>query len=122
MNLGEEREDSTPITREIGNPAKEIILVEENETPQIKENCLESSGDIPESPIPQVSSIQVVSLILPSHASFVPVQLVIHSQPGRVSTGRILGSLGRSQAGLLGFILIRITISTMDGHARGLIA
>ena len=74
MNLGEEREDSTPITREIGNPAKEIILVEENETPQIKENCLESSGDIPESPIPQVSSIQVVNSLLPSYAIHVSLQ------------------------------------------------
>ena len=33
MNLGEEREYSAPITREIRNPAEEIIPVEENETP-----------------------------------------------------------------------------------------
>jgi hypothetical protein len=71
--------------------------VEENETPQIKENRPEASGTSPESPIPQVSSIQVVSLILPSHASSVPVQLVSQSQPGSVSTWRILGSPGRSQ-------------------------
>jgi hypothetical protein len=36
MNLGGEREDSAPITGEIGNPAKDIILVEDNKTPQIK--------------------------------------------------------------------------------------
>ena len=36
MNLEEERGDSAPITGEIGNPAKEIILVETNETPKIK--------------------------------------------------------------------------------------
>jgi hypothetical protein len=33
MNLGGEREDSAPITREIKNPAKYIIPVEANETP-----------------------------------------------------------------------------------------
>jgi hypothetical protein len=33
MNLEEEREDSTSIIGEIGNSAKEIIPVEENETP-----------------------------------------------------------------------------------------
>jgi hypothetical protein len=109
MNLGGEREDSAPITGEIGNLAEEIIPVEANETPQIKENHPEASGASPESPIPQVPSIQAVSLILPSHASSVPVQLVSQSQPGSASTGRILGSPGRSQAGPLGFILIRTT-------------
>jgi hypothetical protein len=112
----------SPIIGEIENMIEEIIPVEENETPQIKENCLEASGTSPESPIPQVSSIQEVSLILPSHASSVPVQLISQSQPGSASTGRILGSLGRSQAGPLGFILIGTTRSTMVGHAGGLIA
>jgi hypothetical protein len=50
------------------------------------------------------------------------VQLVSQSQPGSVSTGRILGSPGRSQAGPLGFILIRTTRSAMAGHAGGSIA
>jgi hypothetical protein len=36
MNLEEEREDSASIIGEIGNPAEEIVPVEENETPQIK--------------------------------------------------------------------------------------
>jgi hypothetical protein len=79
MNLEEEREDSTPMTGEIGNLAEEIVPVEENETPQIKENCPEASGASLESPISQVSSIQVVSSILPSHASYVLVQLVSQS-------------------------------------------
>jgi hypothetical protein len=70
--------------------------MEANETPQIKENYLEASGASPNSPIPQVSSIQAVSLILPSHAIYVPVQLISQSQPRSVSTGRILGSPGRS--------------------------
>jgi hypothetical protein len=76
MNLEEEREDPASMIRDIWNPTEEIAPVEENETPHIKENFLESSGASPKSPIPQVSSIQVVSLILPSHASFVPVQSV----------------------------------------------
>ena len=38
MNLEEEREYSTPITGEIENSVEEIVPVEENETPQIKEN------------------------------------------------------------------------------------
>jgi hypothetical protein len=88
MNLEEEREDSAPMTGKIGNPAEETAPVEENETPQIKENCPEASGTSPESPIPQVSSIQVVSSILPSHASSVPVQLVSQShQEVRVQGG-----------------------------------
>jgi hypothetical protein len=66
--------------------------VEANETPQIKENHPEASGASPESPIPQVPSIQEVSSILPSHANYVPIQLVSQSQPGVVGTGRILGS------------------------------
>jgi hypothetical protein len=107
MNLEEEREDSTPMTGEIGSLAEETAPVEENKTPRIKENCLEASGANPESPIPQVSSIQVVSLILPSHASSIPVKLVSQSTPGSASTCRILGSPGRSQVGPLGFILIR---------------
>jgi hypothetical protein len=80
--------------------------VEANETPQIKENHPEASGASPESPVPQVPSIQMVSSILPSHASFVPVQLVNQSQPGSTSIGRILASPGRSQVGSLGFILL----------------
>ena len=122
MNRGGEREDLAPITGEIRNTTEEIILVEANETPQIKENCPDASGSSPGSPIPQVPSIQVVSLILPSHASVIPVQLVNQSQPGSASTGRILGSHGRSQAGSLGFILIRIIGSTMAIHAGGSIA
>jgi hypothetical protein len=59
------------VTGEIWIPAEEIVPVEENETPQIKENHPEASGTSPESIIPQVSSIQVVSSILPSHASFI---------------------------------------------------
>jgi hypothetical protein len=53
MNLEEEREDSTPITGEIGNPTEEIIPVEENETPQIKENHPEASGPAPNHPYPK---------------------------------------------------------------------
>jgi hypothetical protein len=93
MNYGGEREDSTPMTGEIRNPAEEIAPVEANETPQIKENHPESSGASPKSPIPQVPPIQVVSSTLPFRASFVPVQLSNQSQPGSVNTGRILGSL-----------------------------
>jgi hypothetical protein len=44
MNLGEEREYSVPITREIGNTVEEIIPMEVNETSQIKENYPEASG------------------------------------------------------------------------------
>jgi hypothetical protein len=109
MNLGGEREDSALMIGEIGNPSNEIIPVEASKTPQIKENHLESSGAIPESPIPQVPSIQVVSSTLPSRESFVPIQLVNQSQPGSVSTERILGSPGRSQEEPLGFILIQTT-------------
>ena len=69
-----------------------------------------------------MSSIQLVSLILPSHASYVPTQLVSELQPGSVSTGRILGSPSRLQEGPLGFILIREPRSTIDGHIGGLIA
>jgi hypothetical protein len=66
-----------------------------------------------------VSSIQAVSLILPSHASSVLVQLISQSQPRRVSIGRIVGSPGRSKAGWLEFILIGTTRSTMVGHVGG---
>jgi hypothetical protein len=76
MNLEEEREDSVPMTGEIGNPAKEIVPVEENETPWIKENRPEASGASPGSPIPQVYFIQVVISILPPHTNYVPLQLV----------------------------------------------
>jgi hypothetical protein len=96
--------------------------VEANETPQIKENHLEASGASPKSSIPQVSSIQAVSLILPSHASSIPVQLITQSQLGSASTGRILGSPGRSQARPLGFILIGTTRSTMASHMGGSIS
>jgi len=122
MDLEEEREDSSPMTGNIRNLDEETKLEEENKTPQIKENCPEESGAIPEFPIHQVSSIQVVSSILPSYANFVPIQLVSQSQPGSVSTWRILGSLCRSQVGPLGFILIRETKSTMVSHAGGSIA
>jgi hypothetical protein len=73
MDLEEEIEDSTPMPGNIGNPAEEIAPVEENETPQIKENCPEASSASPESPIPQVSSIQVVNSILHSYDNCVPV-------------------------------------------------
>ena len=96
--------------------------MEENETPQIKENQHEYSGASSKSPIPQVSSIQAVSSILPSHTSFVPVQLISQSQLGSASIGRILGSPGRSQVRLLGFILIGTTRSTIASHAGGSIA
>jgi hypothetical protein len=64
----------------IKNQTEETSLEEENETPQIKETCPEASGTRPKSPIPQVSSIQVVNSILPSYANFVPLQLVGQSQ------------------------------------------
>jgi hypothetical protein len=57
MKLEEEREYSSLMTGEIGNPTEETILVEENETPQIKENHLEATGASTESPIPQVCSV-----------------------------------------------------------------
>jgi hypothetical protein len=53
MNLGEEREDSAPITGEIGNPTEEITPVEANETPQIKENHPKASGASPNHPYPK---------------------------------------------------------------------
>jgi hypothetical protein len=88
MNLGGEREDSAPTTGEIGNPNEEIVPVEANKTPQIKENRPEASGTSPESLVPQVSSIKAVSLIVTSHANSIPVQLSSHSQQGvRVQGG-----------------------------------
>jgi hypothetical protein len=99
MNHGGERENSSPMTGEIKNLAEEITLVEANETPQIKERCPEASGASSKSPIPQVPPIQVVSLTLPFHASFVPVQLDNQSQRGSVNIGKILGSPSRSQVG-----------------------
>jgi hypothetical protein len=93
----------------IGNPTKYTVPEEENETPKIKENRHKASGANPKFSIPQVSSIQVVNSILPSYANSVPVQLVSHSQPRSASKRRILGSPGRSQARLLGFILIGAT-------------
>jgi hypothetical protein len=83
MNLGGEREDSATITGEIWNLTKEIVPVEANETPQIKENLPKASGTIPESPTPQVPSIEEVSSILPSHS--VSAQLISQSQPGSES-------------------------------------
>ena len=80
VNLRGEREHLAPITGEIGNPTEEIVPVEANETPQIKEKFPEHSGANPKYPIPQVSSIQVVSSILHSHASSILVQLVSQSQ------------------------------------------
>jgi hypothetical protein len=122
MDLEEEREDSTPMPGKIGNPAEETTPEEKNETPQIKETFPEANGSSPESPIPQVASIQVVNSILPSYSNSMSVQLVSQSQPGGASTWRILGSPDRSQAGPLGFILIGATRSTMVGHAGGSIA
>jgi hypothetical protein len=90
--------------------------------PRSKKTTPKLVAPAPESPIPQVSSIQAVSPILPSHANSVLVQLISQSQPGSASTGRILGSPGRSQAGPLGFILIGTTRSTMASHVGGLIA
>jgi hypothetical protein len=88
----------------------------------IKENHPEAIGASPESPIPQVSSIQEVILILTSHTISDPVQLVSQSQAGSESIWRIFGSFGRSQEIPLGFILIGTTISTMVGHAGGSIS
>jgi hypothetical protein len=67
MDLEEEREYSASMTGNIRNSTEETALEEENETPQIKQNHSEASGASPKSPIPQVSSIQVVSSILPSY-------------------------------------------------------
>ena len=106
----------------IKNQTKETSLEEENKTPQIKETCPKASGTNPKSPIPQVSSIQVVNSILPSYVIYVPVQLVSQSQLRSVSIGRVMGSPGRSQLGPLGFILIGASRSTMVGNAGGLIA
>ena len=122
MDLEEEREDSTLMIGNIENQVEETDAEEENETPQIKENCPKASGDNPESPVTQVPSIQMVSSILPSHASSIPIQLVNQSQLGSASTERILGSPGRSQEGPLGFILIRTKILAMVGHVGGSIA
>jgi hypothetical protein len=94
MDLEEEREDSGPMPRKIRNMDEETTPEEEKKTPQIKETCLEASGTSPESPIPQVSSIQVVNLILPYYNNYVLIQIVIQSQLGSVSTGRILESPG----------------------------
>jgi hypothetical protein len=110
------------MTGNIKNLVEETTPEYENETPQIKENHLEAGGASPESPIPQVSSIQVVNYILPSYAILVPLQSVSQSQPRGVDTGRILGSPGRSQLEPLGFILIGVVISTMVGNAGDSIA
>jgi hypothetical protein len=76
----------------------------------------------PESPIPQVSYIQVVNSILPSYVIPVPLQSSSQLQLGSTNTGRILGSPGRSQPGLLGFILVGSVISTMEDNVGGSIA
>jgi hypothetical protein len=110
------------MSRKIGNSTEETAPEDENETPHIKETHPEASGTNPESPIPKVSYIQVVNLILPCYVIFVVVQLVSQSQLGSVSIGRIFGSPGRSKPGLLGFILIGATISTMDGNVGGSIS
>jgi hypothetical protein len=73
MDLEEEREYSSLILGNIGNLAEETALEDENETPQIKETYPEASGTSPESPLPQVSSIQVVNSIIPSYAIYVPL-------------------------------------------------
>jgi hypothetical protein len=76
MDLEEEIEDSSLITGKIGNSAKETTPKDENETPQIKETCPQASGTSPESPIPQVSFIQVVISIIPYYVIFVPLRSV----------------------------------------------
>ena len=76
MDIEEEIEDSTLMLGKIGNSIEETTPEDENKTHHIKETHPEANGTNHESPIPQVSSIQVVSSILPSHASFAPVQLV----------------------------------------------
>jgi len=48
MDLEEEREYSSLILGNIGNPAEETALEDENETPQIKETHLKASGTSPE--------------------------------------------------------------------------
>jgi hypothetical protein len=53
MNLEGEREDSAPITGEIGNLAEEIIPVEANETPQIKEITPKPVVPAPNHPYPK---------------------------------------------------------------------
>jgi hypothetical protein len=119
-DIPEEREDSTPIIGNIGNPTEETTPENENETPRIKETCLESSGTSPESPIPQVYFI-LVKYILPSYAIHVSVQPVSKSQLVSANTGRILGSPGRSQPRPLGFIFIGVVRSTMVGNMGGFI-
>jgi hypothetical protein len=98
MDIEEEIEDSTLMSRNIENSTKETAPEDKNKTHHIKETRPEASGTNPESPIPQVSSIQVVNSILPSYAIFVPLQLVSQPQPGSANTGRILGAPGRSQS------------------------
>jgi hypothetical protein len=122
MDLEEEREYSSLIPRKIKNPAKEASPEDENETPKIKETHLKASGTILESPITQVSSIRVVNYIIPYYDIHVPLHSVTQPQPGSANTGRILGFPGRSQPGLLGFILVGSTRSEMAGNAGGSIA
>jgi hypothetical protein len=88
------------------NMTEETAQEDENKTPQIKETCPEANGTSPKSPIPQVSSIQVVNFILPSYVIPIQLQSINQSQPGSVKNGRILGSPSRSQLGPLGFILV----------------
>ena len=122
MHIEEEREYSTPMPGNIRNPDEDTAREDENKTPQIKETRPKSSGTSPKSPIPQVSSIQVVNSRLPSYDIPVPLQLVSQSQLGSTNIGRILGSPSRSQPRLLGFILVGAVRSTMVGNARGSIA
>jgi len=116
MDIEEEREDSTSMSGKIRNPTEENALEDENKTPQIKETRPKSSGTSPKSPIPQVSSIQVVNSRIPSYDIPVPLQLVSQSQLGSTNIGRILGSPSRSQPRPLGFILVGVVRSSMDGN------
>jgi hypothetical protein len=70
----------------------------------------------------QVSYIKVVNYMLPSYAIPISLHSFSKPQPGSANTGRILGSLGRSQPRPLGFILVGEVRSVMDSNAKGLIA
>jgi hypothetical protein len=69
-----------------------------------------------------VSSILVVTPILPSYVIPISIQSISQVQPVITNTKRILGSPSRSQLGLLGFTLIRAVILTMAGNEGGSIA
>jgi len=52
MDIVGDQEDSTPILGNIGNQIEKVSLEDENDTPQMKETCLEVSRTIPESLVP----------------------------------------------------------------------